>query len=87
MRLQMHATDPVLLEPHLGHAESKGCIRIPARLNRFIDRYGLLDADYAAALARGETLWVLAPDRLCRLRMKASSTSPAGAAPVLPPQP
>lgn len=63
MRLQMHATDPQLLEPHLGTANSKGCIRIPARLNRLLDRYGLLDADYEAALARGLQFWVLPKDR------------------------
>lgn len=64
MRLQMHATDPVYLEPRLGRADSKGCIRIAASLNRFIDRYGILDADYAAALARGERPWVLRDDRM-----------------------
>jgi hypothetical protein len=63
MRLQMHSTDPKLLEPKLGAAGSKGCIRIPATLNRFIDRYGLLDADYDEALKRGESLWVLPADR------------------------
>lgn len=64
MRLQMHATDPVYLEPRLGRADSKGCIRIAASLNRFIDRYGILDADYEAALARGVRPWVLREDRL-----------------------
>jgi hypothetical protein len=63
MRLQVHATDPRLLEPRLGQRESKGCIRIPAALNDFIDRYALLDADYAAAEAAGRRLWVLRPDR------------------------
>jgi hypothetical protein len=63
MRLQMHATDPLLLEPRLGQRESKGCIRIPATLNRLLDRHGLLDADYEAALAAGQALWVLRPDR------------------------
>ena len=63
MRLQMHATDPDVLEPRLGRVASKGCIRIPATLNRFLDRHGLLDADYAQALARGETPWVLPADR------------------------
>jgi len=63
MRLQMHATDPTQLEPRLGRADSKGCIRIPATLNRFVDRYGLLDADYEQALARGERLWMLLSDR------------------------
>jgi hypothetical protein len=63
MRLQMHATDPELLEPHLGAWRSKGCIRIPASLNVFIDRHGLLDADYEAAVRAGERLWVLRADR------------------------
>ena len=63
MRLQMHATDPLTLEPRLGRAESKGCIRIPAALNVFLDRYGVLDADYEQAVAAGRSLWVLRPDR------------------------
>jgi hypothetical protein len=63
MRLQMHATDPSVLEPRLGRADSKGCIRIPAALNRFIDRYGLIDADYEPVFARGERLWLPLPGR------------------------
>jgi hypothetical protein len=63
MRLQMHATDPDFLEPKLGTLQSKGCIRIPATLNRFIDQYGLLDADYENAIAHGKPFWVLLPDR------------------------
>jgi hypothetical protein len=63
MRLQMHATDPDRLELRLGTIQSKGCIRIHATLNRFIDRYGILDADYDKALAEGKTLWMLRPDR------------------------
>ncbi|HTT13530.1 MAG TPA: murein L,D-transpeptidase [Burkholderiaceae bacterium] len=63
MRLQMHSTDPVLLEPRLGTAQSKGCIRIPASLNDFFDRYGILDAAYEQALAQGRKFWVLDPDR------------------------
>lgn len=63
MRLQMHATDPDLLEPLLGIAHSKGCIRIPASFNRFLDHYGILDADYDAAPPGDRRLWVLASDR------------------------
>lgn len=63
MRLQMHATDPDFLEPRLGHPASKGCIRIPAALNRLIDGYGLLDADYEVGLAQGKSHWVLRADR------------------------
>jgi len=63
MRLQMHATDPRVLEPRLGGVASEGCIRIPATLNVFLDVHGVLDADYEAAAARGEKLWVLKADR------------------------
>jgi hypothetical protein len=63
MRLQVHSTDPDLLEPLLGAWHSKGCIRIPASLNDFIDRYGLLDADYEAAARAGRRLWMLRADR------------------------
>lgn len=63
MRLQMHATDPTTLEPRLGRPESKGCIRIPSTLNTFLDRYGVLDADYEQALSEGRSLWVLRADR------------------------
>lgn len=63
MRLLMHTTDPDYLEHLLGKAMSKGCIRIPATLNTFIDRYGLLDGDYEQAMAIGKQFWVLRPDR------------------------
>lgn len=63
MRLQMHATDPDRLEPRLGQRESKGCIRIPARLNALLDRYAVLDAAYDEALAAGWTFWLLRADR------------------------
>lgn len=63
MRLQVHATDPDLLEPYLGRARSKGCIRIPASLDDFLDRRGVLDADYEAAVANGQSFWVLRHDR------------------------
>jgi len=59
MRLQMHATDPERLEPLLGQAASKGCIRVPAALDVFIDRHGLLDAEYY----RTGQHWVLPADR------------------------
>ena len=63
MRLQMHATDPDRLEPRLGTAQSKGCIRIPASLNELIDHYGVLDADYQEKIDDGRRLWVLRGDR------------------------
>ena len=64
MRLQMHSTDPDLAESKLGTVQSKGCIRIPATLNRFLDHFGVLDAGYAAtATTDGRSPWVLLPDR------------------------
>jgi hypothetical protein len=49
IRLLMHATDPANLERRLGRPASKGCVRIPAAMNRFLDRHGVLDADYERA--------------------------------------
>jgi hypothetical protein len=63
LRLQMHATDPNRLEEKLGTPQSKGCIRIPATLNAFIDHYGILDGDYEKAMATGITFWVLPKTR------------------------
>ena len=63
MRLQVHATDPDLLEPQLGRPRSKGCIRIPATLDEFLDRRGILDRDYVAAREAGASLWVLRADQ------------------------
>ena len=63
MRLQMHATDPRVLEPRLGLVASEGCIRIQATVNVFLDIHGVLDADYEAAVAHGEKLWVLKASR------------------------
>jgi hypothetical protein len=63
MRLQMHATDPDFLAQRLGTVQSKGCIRIPATLNAFIDHYGILDGDYERAMAAGMSFWVLRETR------------------------
>ena len=63
MRLQLHATDPDVLEPRLGSAQSKGCVRTNASFNTFVDRYGVLDAHYDQAIAKGQNFWVLSPER------------------------
>ncbi|AOJ90070.1 hypothetical protein WS87_25950 [Burkholderia sp. MSMB0856] len=63
MRFQMHATDPDRLEPLLGIRHSKGCVRIPASLNTFLDTHGILDDDYQARVEAGKSLWVLRRDR------------------------
>lgn len=65
MRLLMHATDPQYLAKRLGRPASDGCIRIPEAMNIFLDRHGVLDADYEQAVkhdARFEK--VLRPDRI-----------------------
>ena len=44
---QMHATDPAYLARRIGRPASEGCVRVPADMNRFMDRHrGVLDADY-----------------------------------------
>ena len=58
IRLQMHATDPQLLEPRLGQRASKGCVRIPESLNRFLDQVGALDHAYDVEADAGRTPWV-----------------------------
>ena len=49
IRLLMHATDPDYLEQRLGRPASQGCVRVAAAMNRFLDRHGVLDADYERA--------------------------------------
>ena len=64
IRLLLHATDPDQLEQRLGRPASKGCIRIPAAMNRFLDHHGVLDAAYEhAAASDAQVRAVLAPDR------------------------
>jgi hypothetical protein len=63
MRLQLHSTDFAKLEPKLGTVQSRGCIRIPAALNKLLDHYGILDADYEAAVSRQYIVRILDPAR------------------------
>lgn len=49
IRLLMHSTDPTYLARRIGRPASEGCVRVPADLNRFMDRYGVLDAEYEQA--------------------------------------
>jgi len=46
IRFLMHATDPDYGESQLGKPVSRGCLRISAKLNEFLDQYGLIDRDY-----------------------------------------
>ncbi|MDR3538654.1 MAG: L,D-transpeptidase [Acetobacteraceae bacterium] len=64
IRLLIHATDPDYLERRLGRPASQGCVRIPATMNRFLDQYGVLDADYErAALTDARFAAIAPPDR------------------------
>ena len=58
IRLQMHATDPDLLEQRLGSPASKGCVSIQTGGNTFIDTYGVLDKHYTGSDTE-EPGWVL----------------------------
>jgi hypothetical protein len=88
IRLQMHATDPTLLEQRLGRPASEGCVRVSSSMNRFLDKHGVLDADYeqeAAQDARYRAL--LAQDRTPtpiagRLLVVIDSSQPADAPPT-----
>jgi len=51
IRLLLHATDPNILEARIGRPASKGCVRVPAAMDQFLDRHGVLDADYERAAA------------------------------------
>ncbi|MDP1689727.1 MAG: hypothetical protein Q8L52_00780 [bacterium] len=46
IRMLVHATDPDFGEARLGSVDSKGCIRISALFNRFLDYHGVLDQAY-----------------------------------------
>jgi hypothetical protein len=64
IRMQMHSTDFDILESKLGSVGSKGCVRVPSAMNRFVDHFGLLDADYeASAIQTGTKPWVWRADR------------------------
>jgi hypothetical protein len=88
IRLQMHATDPALLESRLGRPASEGCIRVSSAMNRFLDRHGVLDADYErAAVDDIRYRALLKPDRrpsplAGRLLVVVDTRAPADAPPT-----
>ncbi|MHC1788826.1 MAG: hypothetical protein AB9867_04860 [Solidesulfovibrio sp.] len=65
MRLLMHATDPDQGEPRLGDPDSKGCVRVSAAANAFLDRRSILDRHYEqiAAADKERDMWLLRRDR------------------------
>jgi hypothetical protein len=62
IRLLMHATDPDFGEARLGQVDSKGCIRISAKLNFFLDHYGIIDKEYEERNSV-KNIWLLKADR------------------------
>lgn len=66
MRLEMHATDPDILEQRLGHPASEGCVRIGAGLNKFLDHFGIMDAAY----------WVRAPESVALRALLPKNAQP-----------
>ena len=68
VRMEMHATDPSVLEPRLGRWDSEGCIRIPSRFNSFLDQTGLIDAKEREAAAQDR--------RFAALLLKHTTPSP-----------
>ena len=65
IRLLLHATDPDRLERRIGRQASQGCVRVPAAMNLFLDRHGVLDGDYEHA-AQADTRYraLLRPGRV-----------------------
>ncbi len=63
IRLLLHATDPVFGEKRLGKVDSKGCIRVSGKLNKFLDHYGILDKDYEEQKHLKEISWLLGTNR------------------------
>ncbi len=63
MRLLVHATDPVQGESRLGRRDSKGCVRISAGLNEFLDRWAILDGNYEQWVRLKGRTWLLRQDR------------------------
>jgi hypothetical protein len=63
MRLLIHSTDPVGGEQRLGRINSKGCIRISAGLNGFLDMYSILDKNYEEWALTKKKTWLLNKDR------------------------
>ncbi|PIT87994.1 MAG: hypothetical protein COU29_04265 [Candidatus Magasanikbacteria bacterium CG10_big_fil_rev_8_21_14_0_10_36_32] len=57
IRMMMHATDPNFGEPRLGKRDSKGCIRVSAKMNNFLDLYGIIDSDYEDHPKQGKRIF------------------------------
>jgi hypothetical protein len=61
IRLEMHATDPTYLEGRLGRPDSEACIRIPDWFNRFLDHFGVIDAQLTALAPTNRAVAALLP--------------------------
>ena len=63
IRLLMHATDPDVAEKLLGTSQSKGCVRISSKLNKFLDINGIIDSEYEANADHKSVGWLLLKSR------------------------
>lgn len=63
IRLLLHASDPKQGEERLGKVDSKGCVRVSAKMNRFLDQFGILDAEYEARSSEKRVSRLLKKDR------------------------
>lgn len=63
IRLLLHATDPDFGEKRLGQTDSKGCIRTSARMNKFLDYFGILDKEYENQNGIKKIAYLLRNDR------------------------
>lgn len=86
IRLEMHATDPAVLERRIGRTASQGCVRIPSAMNRFLDLHGVLDATYERVAVtdiryRALLLPARAPSALAGDTLVIIDSSPAASPP------
>lgn len=63
MRLLIHSTDPAKGEKRLGRMDSKGCVRVSAGLNAFLDVHSILDKNYEDWIKGRGASWLLLKDR------------------------
>ncbi len=63
IRLLLHASDPEQGEVRLGKVDSKGCVRVSAKMNRFLDQFGILDVEYEMRSNEKRISWLLKKDR------------------------
>ena len=64
IRLLIHATDPDFGEIKLGKIDSKGCVRVSAKMNNFLDYFGILDKEYESRSNLKKVKYLLRNNRI-----------------------